>query len=168
MGGHNEVPRGILGYVGYYVKQIFSIFLLHNPASLEEPVEGTPAAGKWTGGGIREGRHARQLRTAVEALQEAATEGNEEAIFVLAQMHFYGNWSHPRNYRKAFELYKRLADMNGNATAQHMVGFMYATGFGGAVERNQAKVGRGTNRWLERQLLIVECLGVASPYLCCS
>lgn len=41
----------------------------------------------------------------------------------------------------AFEKYKQLADLTGNSTAQSMVGFMYATGIGGAVERDQSKVG---------------------------
>jgi len=41
----------------------------------------------------------------------------------------------------AFEKYKQLADLTGNSTAQNMVGFMYATGIGGAVERDQSKVG---------------------------
>ncbi|RPB23964.1 HCP-like protein [Terfezia boudieri ATCC MYA-4762] len=136
VGGHNEAPRGVLGYIGHYLKRLSSLILLHNPASIEEPVDSS--APRWPGG-LREGRHVRQLRAAVEALDEAARGGHEEAIYLLAQINFYGNWSHPRSYKKAFEWYKKLADKNGNATAQHMVGFMYATGVGGAVERDQAK-----------------------------
>lgn len=134
-----ETPRGILGSIEYYLKQILSVFLFHNPISLEEPEDGRVVAGlgldKW-------GRHPKQLRTAVEYLESAANEGNGDAMYLLAQMNFYGNWSHPRNYKRALRLYKQLADMNGNSTAQHMVGFMYATGFRGGCERDQAKVFR--------------------------
>lgn len=140
LGGHTEVPRGLFGKVWYYIKQIFSILLFHNPESLEEPVEGSSAAGIGFGGELREGRHAKQLRSAMESLDQAAQAGNDDAIFLSAQMNFFGNWSHPRNYKRAFEMYKKLADKNGNSTAQYMMGFLYATGFGGAVERDQAKV----------------------------
>lgn len=54
-------------------------------------------------------------------------------------MHFYGNYSLTRNFSTAFTNYERLAGLNGNATAQHMLGFMYATGIGGAVAPDQAK-----------------------------
>lgn len=50
----------------------------------------------------------------------------------------YAKYTHPRDYRKAFKYYQSLAS-TGNATAQQMVGFMYATGIGDAVERDQAK-----------------------------
>ena len=137
MAGNTEAPRGILGYIEYYLKQILSVFLFHSPASLEEPEDGGVVVGlgldKW-------GRHPKQLRIAVEYLESAVNKGNRDAIYLLAQMNFYGNWSHPRNYKRAFKLYKQLADMNGNSTAQHMVGFMYATGFRGGCERDQAKV----------------------------
>jgi len=36
-------------------------------------------------------------------------------------------------------LYATLADRSGNATAQQMVGFMYSTGLGSVVERDEAK-----------------------------
>lgn len=54
-------------------------------------------------------------------------------------MNFYGNFTHPRNYTEAFRRYQQLASLDGNNSAQHMIGFMYATGIGGAVERDQAK-----------------------------
>jgi SEL1 protein len=54
-------------------------------------------------------------------------------------MNFYGNFSHPRDFSEAFKRYHQLASLDGNSSAQHMVGFMYATGIGGAVERDQAK-----------------------------
>lgn len=60
-------------------------------------------------------------------------------FWLLLIMLQYGNYTHPRNYKTAFEKYKELADLTGNSTAQHMVGFIYATGIGNAVERDQAK-----------------------------
>ncbi|KAJ5551762.1 Ubiquitin-protein ligase Sel1/Ubx2 [Penicillium sp. DV-2018c] len=60
-------------------------------------------------------------------------------MFLLAEMNFYGNFSHPRDFKEAFRWYHELAWLDGNNTAQNMVGFMYATGIGGAVESDQAK-----------------------------
>ncbi|KAI9806461.1 MAG: ERAD-associated protein [Piccolia ochrophora] len=79
------------------------------------------------------------LSDAVRLLKSAARENNPDALYLLADMHFYGNFSHPRNYSEAFRLYHHLASLTGNGTAQHMVGFMYGTGFGGAVTRDQGK-----------------------------
>lgn len=81
----------------------------------------------------------RELSHAVKLLEDAANEGNPDAIFLLAEMNFFGNYTHPRNYSEAFSRYHQLAELTGNSSAQHMVGFMYATGFGGAVEQDQSK-----------------------------
>ncbi|KAL9586334.1 MAG: hypothetical protein Q9203_003894 [Teloschistes exilis] len=74
----------------------------------------------------------------IEAVRLLEGAGNEDAIFLLAEMNFFGNYTHPRNYKEAFRKYNDLASL-GNSSAQHMIGFMYATGIGGAVERDQAK-----------------------------
>ena len=79
------------------------------------------------------------LQQAVELLEDAAAHSHPDAIFMLAEMNFHGNYSHPRNLPEAFRRYHDLATLNGNASAQHMIGFMYATGVGGAVEPDQAK-----------------------------
>jgi SEL1 protein len=79
------------------------------------------------------------LADAVKLLEDAANEDNPDAILLLAEMNFFGNWTHPRNFTEAFRRYEQLASLEGNATAQHMVGFMYATGIGGAVKQDQAK-----------------------------
>lgn len=79
-----------------------------------------------------------QISEAVQLLEDAARQHNPDAIYVLAQMSFYGNFTYPRDYSRAFSLYNQLAEL-GNSSAQHMVGFMYATGFGGAVKEDQAK-----------------------------
>lgn len=79
------------------------------------------------------------LFKALNLLHGAAEVRNPDALYLLADMNFYGNYSHPRNYKRAFRRYHELASLTGNTTAQYMVGFMYATGIGGSVERDQAK-----------------------------
>ena len=76
---------------------------------------------------------------AVSLLEQAAQINNTDAIYLLAQMNFYGNFTHPKDYSEAFRRYHQLASLDGNSSAQHMIGFMYATGIGGVVERDQAK-----------------------------
>ena len=82
---------------------------------------------------------SKPLAQAVRLLEAAAEEKEADAIFLLAEMNFFGNYTYPRNYTEAFRRYHELASLNGNSSAQHMVGFMYATGIGGSVERDQAK-----------------------------
>ncbi|KAI1334109.1 hypothetical protein F5Y15DRAFT_313632 [Xylariaceae sp. FL0016] len=79
------------------------------------------------------------LLEAVRLLQQSADQNNTDAIYLLAQLNFYGNYSHPRNFKTAFDHYSRLASYHANSSAQFMVGLMYATGIGGAVEKDQAK-----------------------------
>lgn len=52
----------------------------------------------------------------------------------------YAKYTHPRNLTAALYYYRELANRSGNATAQQMIGFMYATGIGNVVERDQGKV----------------------------
>ena len=79
------------------------------------------------------------LSKAVKLLEDAALEQNPDAIFMLAEMNFHGNYTHPRNYKEALRRYHDLADLNGNSSAQHMLGLMYSTGMAGAGEVDQAK-----------------------------
>jgi SEL1 protein len=79
------------------------------------------------------------LSDGVRLLEQAAQRNNSDAIFLLAQMNFYGNFTYPKNYTEALRRYEELVSLEGNSSAQHMVGFMYATGIGSAVERDQAK-----------------------------
>jgi len=115
-------PSGILGTASQYVLALLPRF------SFQGPPEGSNGK-KALAGPIAE---------AVRLLEEAAQVDNADAIYLLAQMNFYGNFTHPRNYPEAFVRYSRLASL-GNSSAQHMIGFMYATGIGGAVELDQAK-----------------------------
>lgn len=80
------------------------------------------------------------LKNAVKTLYLGARYEDNDVIFLLAELNFHGNFSHPRNFVEAFKWYGQLADLDGNGTAQHMLGLMYATGVGNAVARDQAKV----------------------------
>lgn len=79
------------------------------------------------------------LRLAITMLEKAGnTYGNDDALFLLAEINFFAKYNHPRDYKTAYKYYMDLAAV-GNATAQEMIGFMYATGIGHAVERDQAQ-----------------------------
>ncbi|KAI1815575.1 hypothetical protein GGS20DRAFT_543012 [Poronia punctata] len=79
------------------------------------------------------------LLDGVKLLQQAADQNNTDALYLLGQFNFYGNYSYPRNFKTAFNYYYRLASQHGNSSAQYMVGLMYATGVGDAVEQDLAK-----------------------------
>lgn len=119
---------GLVGTTIYYAKEVFYLLFMNGPSQDKYL--------KAQGG---EPKLSKPLSKAVELLEGAANEGEPNAIFLLAEMNFFGNYTHPRNYKEAFRRYQELASLNGNNSAQYMVGFMFATGVGGAVERDQAK-----------------------------
>ena len=112
----------------YYAKEAFVLLFLNGPPK-EDYLSSQPESLTLS----------QPLAQAVKLLSGAAEEKEPDAIFLLAEMSFFGNYTHPRNYKEAFRRYHELASLNGNSSAQHMVGLMYATGFGGAVQRDQAK-----------------------------
>lgn len=119
---------GVLGASAYYAKELFFLLFMNGPPQ-PELLTTNPHHKKLS----------QPLAQAVKLLEEAAAAKNPDALYTLAEMNFYGNFTHPRNYSEAFRRYHELATLTGNATAQHMVGFMYATGIGGAVKQDQAK-----------------------------
>lgn len=125
---HNsQAPRkhsGVFGTAGQYLQAFLPRLYIHGLPS-DELQDNQKLPG--------------QLGDAVQLLEEAAQQDNPDAIYILAEMNFYGNFSYPKNYRNAFMRYHQLASLNGNSSAQHMVGFIYSTGIGGAVEQDQAK-----------------------------
>jgi SEL1 protein len=123
---NTEGSSGLTGLAWYYTKATFRLLFMNAPTSSSKGQDG---AGKITG----------DLASAVESLEHAVAYDDPDAIFLLAEMNFYGNFSHPRNFKEAFALYSELADLDGNSTAQYMLGFMHATGIGESVERDQAK-----------------------------
>lgn len=121
-------PSGIIGTASQYVLALLPRLYIQGPPS-EESVEGQRIHKELPG----------PVLEAVRLLEQAAQIKNTDAIYILAQMNFYGNFTHPKDYSEAFRRYHQLASLDGNSSAQHMVGFIYATGIGGAVERDQAK-----------------------------
>lgn len=79
------------------------------------------------------------LLHATGLLEEAARKNNSDALYILAELNYYGNYSHPRYLKSAFDYYQKLANLNGNSSAMYMIGLMYSTGVGDAVERDQAR-----------------------------
>ncbi|OOF95415.1 hypothetical protein ASPCADRAFT_207892 [Aspergillus carbonarius ITEM 5010] len=119
-----EKPSGLVGYTLHYAQEAFRILFMNGPRP----------------DGTEKRKEDPNVAKAVIELKTAAQEDqNPDAIFLLAEMNFYGNYSHPRDFNQAFHWYQALASLTGNSTAQYMLGFMYATGVGGAVERDQAK-----------------------------
>jgi SEL1 protein len=115
---------GIIGNTGQYLLALLPRLSIQGPAGDTESAEKALPS---------------HVAEAVRLLEEAAQVNNPDAIYLLAEMNFYGNWTHPKNFPESFRRYHQLASLNGNSSAQHMVGFMYATGVGGSVERDQAK-----------------------------
>jgi len=111
------------------------------------------------------------LAEAVGLLEEAERLDNADAIYILAQMSFFGNYTYPRNFGDAFTRYSTLASL-GNSSAQHMVGFMYATGIGNT-EMDQAKAllyytfaARGGNTRSEMAVAFRHHSGIATGRNC--
>lgn len=127
---YTRKPKGLFGSSVYYAKQAFVLLFMNGPkpANLATISSSQPSA-----------KLAQPLSKAVKLLQDAANANDPDAIFLLAELNFHGNHSHPINYEEAFNRYEQLADLNGNSTAQYMVGFMYATGISPAVPTNIAK-----------------------------
>lgn len=118
---------GFLGSTLYYVKTALVFLFMNGPP--QDDGLGTRA----------QAILSKPLRQAIRLLEAAAQDKEPDAIFLLAEMNFFGNFTHPRNYTEAFRRYHELAALDGNSSAQHMVGFMHATGIGGAVARDQGK-----------------------------
>lgn len=121
-------PTGFLGTTWYYSKAVFRLLFMNGPIKPEHDGDDMDLSGL-----------SAAFSNDVVILKNAADDNDLDAIFLLAEMNFYGNFTHPRNFRTAFERYDQLASLTGNSTAQYMLGLFYATGIGGAVERDQAK-----------------------------
>ncbi|KAI5467283.1 hypothetical protein BGZ63DRAFT_346511 [Mariannaea sp. PMI_226] len=114
-------PSGLVGSIlRYIIKTIPS-----GPVTTPSPSHESPISGP--------------LLSAVQLLEEAAKQNNSDALFLLAQMNFFGSYSHPKNLEVAFGHYQQLAAVHGNTTAQYMIGVYYSTGLGDVVPRDQAK-----------------------------
>ncbi|KAL8954752.1 MAG: hypothetical protein Q9183_006950, partial [Haloplaca sp. 2 TL-2023] len=126
--GRFERTSGFMGTSIYYAKEAFFFLFMNGPRSDDYLQTSSD-----------ERKLSKPLAEAVRLLNRAAKGQDPDALFLLAELNFFGNFTHPRNYKEAFRRYSALASVNGNSSAQHMVGFMHATGIGGAVGRDQAK-----------------------------
>ncbi|KAF9329239.1 ERAD-associated protein [Podila minutissima] len=80
------------------------------------------------------------IAQAMNLLRKAGDDyGNDDALWTLANIYFHGHYKAKRDLTQAFDMYAALADRSGNATAQQMVGFMYSTGLGNVVARDEAR-----------------------------
>ncbi|KAK8927503.1 hypothetical protein H634G_05234 [Metarhizium anisopliae BRIP 53293] len=79
------------------------------------------------------------LAKAVDLLEKAANQNNSDALYLLAELNFFGNHSHARDLHAAYNYYNHLASSYGNTTAQYMLGLFHSTGLGDVVPRDQAK-----------------------------
>ncbi|KAF2716274.1 HCP-like protein [Polychaeton citri CBS 116435] len=122
-------PKGLMGTAAYYAKQAFIILFMNSPK--QSSMASTTSKSSST--------LAQPFSKPVRQLQAAAREGNSDALFLLAEMNFHGNYTHPIDYPTAFNYYKQLADRKGNSTAQHMLGLIYATGLSPKHPADQAK-----------------------------
>jgi SEL1 protein len=121
-------PKGFVGNVLYYGKELFVLLFMNSPKH----------SGSFSSADVQS-RLSQPLARAVKLLEDAANDDDADAIFLLAEMNFHGNFSHPIVYDVAFDRYEHLAQLNGNSTAQYMLGFMYATGLAPSVPSDHAK-----------------------------
>jgi SEL1 protein len=134
----SKPSSGHVAKVVYYVKHLFALlFMNHHHHQSVQRDHITTAESSSSSSSTPTLSPA--LSRAVDTLQHAAADHDPDALWLLADMNFYGNFSHPRNYSRAFEYYHTLASLNGNSSAQYMLGFMYATAIGNAVPQDQAK-----------------------------
>ncbi|KAK6338871.1 ERAD-associated protein [Orbilia brochopaga] len=160
--------QGRLSYLStflYYLQKALDFLFIANVPTQEEPVDGQSRSAPV--------QMSKPLQQAVHLLSKAVAVKNPDAMYLLAEMNFYGNWSHPRNSATAFGWYKELASLTGNSTAQNMVAFMYATGYGGIIQRDQAKAllyhtfaALGGNTRSEMTLAYRHHAGISTPRNC--
>ncbi|KAG0006288.1 ERAD-associated protein [Modicella reniformis] len=114
------------------------------------------------------------IAKAMDLLHAAGYEySNDDALYTLASILFHGQYKVKRDLGQAFDMFVTLADRSGNATAQQIVGFMYSTGLGNVVERDEAKAvlyttfaARGHNTAAELTLGYKYMLGIGTKKSC--
>lgn len=88
---------------------------------------------------VADADYKRRVQTAVALLEESAAHNHPDALYTLAEMNFYGNYTHRQDFPKSLQYYHTLSRLTGNSTAQFMVGLMHSTGMFGTIPINQAK-----------------------------
>ncbi|KAG8726290.1 ERAD-associated protein, partial [Ceratobasidium sp. 414] len=86
-----------------------------------------------------EARVRQRVSRLVGLLEKAVELGNAEAMYVFAHLSMYPPVGLGVDTKRAYRLYEQHAQMTGNGTSQGMLGFFYASGYGGVVPVDQAK-----------------------------
>lgn len=123
----NVVSRWSFSWLLDTIRHIISKCILKQITSQQENLK------------IRQYKEGSQIMKVSSFLKKAASLGHNDALYLLGDMHFYGNFSHPLDLYKAFLFYKEHAERTGNATTQFNVGLFYAVGMVKQVPRDQAK-----------------------------
>jgi TPR repeat protein len=105
---YTKKPKGVFGSTAYYAKEAFVLLFMNAPK--EDTLISTTAPSQ-------PAKLARPLSKAVRLLEDAAKENDADAIYMLAELNFYGKSTHPINYEQAFERYKQLAELYGSIHA---------------------------------------------------
>ncbi|KAG0315369.1 ERAD-associated protein, partial [Dissophora globulifera] len=136
-----QKQKGILPTALRLVTQGFMSFFTATPAPAPRSTSASGDDESTRESAMATKRHRNpMIARAMELLETAGFEHeNDDALFTLANIHFHGQYKAKRDLAQAFDMYAELADRSGNATAQQMVGFMYSTGLGDVVERDEAK-----------------------------
>lgn len=157
-------PKGVLGTAAYYAKEAFVLLFMNGPA---------PSGLLTTSTSEQPLKLTQPLSKAVKLLEGAANANDPDAIYLLAELNFHGNFTHPINYDVAFKRFKQLSNLNGNSTAQYMVAFLYATGLAPSVPSDQAKsmlyhtfAAEGGNTRSQMTLAYRHLAGIATPRNC--
>ncbi|KDN33698.1 hypothetical protein RSAG8_13207, partial [Rhizoctonia solani AG-8 WAC10335] len=88
----------------------------------------------------RDEARVRQRVARLETLLQRSIElGNADALYTFAHLSAYPPVGMAVDARRAYDLYYRHAELTGNGTSQGMLGFFYASGYGGIVPVDQAK-----------------------------
>jgi SEL1 protein len=118
------------GVSGFLIDKAFSFF------TYQPPIKHAEHGSVWQDGVVY---HDKDQWAGMELLRIGADAGHADSIYTLGDIYFFGNYSQPRNISEALRRYTQLAEATGNSSAQHMIGFIHATGFNNVVPRDQAK-----------------------------
>ncbi|KAM3565165.1 hypothetical protein ARSEF4850_001538 [Beauveria asiatica] len=117
----HKMASGLLSFTARYLLRVLPTMPATGPTQKQASTVSGPVA------------------VAKDHLEKAAAKNNSNALYLLAELNFFGYRNYPRDLQVAFDYYQKLAAHNGNTTAQYMMGLFYSTGLGNIVPQDQAK-----------------------------
>lgn len=117
----HKMASGLLSFTARYLLRVLPTMPATGPTQKQTSTVSGPVA------------------VAKDYLEKAAAKNNSDALYLLAELNFFGYHNYPRDLQVAFDYYQELAAHNGNTTAQYMLGLFYSTGLGNIVPQDQAK-----------------------------